>query len=739
MQATWSVLRDEVEQRFCELSSDAELVERALAFLDAWLAKPLFAEQRGAVLGHMAQKQYALLLDSFYQLVPFGTGGRRGRVGYGPNRISQIIVAMSVQGHCNYLNQTLLPSAPRKVIIAFDTRVFSDIVKTYSFLGTTNTLLGLTSRDLAHIACEIYAGNGFKVHVAGLDREKQFLSTPELSFAIRHLGAIAGMNVSASHNHPDDNGFKFFNDQGAQDIPPVDQTMASYMGNVEEIKRIEFSAARSEGLISALPEDLHAAYIGTNLSLRSKTAAPVTVVYSPLCGTGNSTLGDVLRAAGHDVRLYAPHSDFDGTFSSIPFRLPNPEVPEAASPALALAREVNASLVFCTDPDADRLGLFAADSEGNWRYLNGNEIASVLAYYLVADRDLGPSRKGVLIKTMVTTRLLQKIAARPGCSIVPDLLVGFKYIAHVLHSLEKEGRFNDIKASPEDLILAGEESHGVLLTPKIRDKDAAGGALVICELVSQLLARNRHLPEYLDALSMECGNHQNVARSIVMRGIRGANLLADMMNSLREKPPANFDGLPVLEVRDYLSPQYGPLRSETEQLSRNLLLFGLEQARVVVRPSGTEPKAKVYVDVEGCKLAAPSDRRKAMRFAQRLARRVVEECIGRVGFRLSASANLLPDYVDLDLKAIFDTGFRNDLLAWAGRLGHLSSEEKLGWLRERLAPYGAGADPLSATSAALAHMLRELSNEVASPAIKEAFHDLEQTVADVSSPVEWIY
>jgi phosphoglucomutase len=676
--------------------------------MDEWLSTPICAPQREAILGHLRAEQFPLLLDAFYQLVPFGTGGRRGRVGYGPNRINPSTVALSVQGHCNYLRETGEAAASSRIVIAFDTRIFSDIAGAYCFLGGAHPLLGLTSRALARQAAEIYAANGFEVFLAGLNSEGEFLSTPELSFAIRHLGALGGMNVSASHNHPDDNGFKFFNQQGAQDVPPTDQLMASFMNDVAEVHRVGFEEAAGDRRIRALPADLHGAYLKINLALRSKPAMPLTVVYTPLCGTGNGSVGDVLRAAGYDVRVYGPHNTFDGTFAAVPLRLPNPEVPVSATPAIPLADEVKADLLLCTDPDADRLGVFARDAQGAWRYLNGNEIASILAYYLCVDSEFGPRRSGFLIKTLVTTRTLFRIAERSGCGIVGDLLVGFKYIADVLYRLERDGYFEYLEASPANLVMAGEESHGVLLTPEIRDKDAAGGALVLCELASQLHASGRHLPEYLDALALECGNHQNAARSVVMRGIRGVSLLADMMKALRDNPPASFGDLQVLRAKDLLSPECGPIRSDTEKLSRNFLVYDLEMAQVVVRPSGTEPKAKVYVDVEGSKLPAANDRQAAAQFAQDLAASVVDACIARIGFQLSPSAKLLPDYVDLDLKAAFDTQFRPELDAAAGKLSRQSRADQQAWLRARLAPYGSGSDPLAPAGPALRQLFEDL-------------------------------
>jgi phosphoglucomutase len=734
----WSPDRAQIEQSFTGLSSNADLVRQAVDFLEEWATTPLYAAQRDAIHRLVTEKQFALLLDSFYQMVPFGTGGRRGRVGFGPNRINPITVAVSVQGHCNFLRDTSPSPAPQKIVVAYDTRIFSDISKTYAFLGAGNPLLGLTSRTLARLACEIYAGNGFEVYIAGIKNDREYLSTPELSFSIRFLKALGGMNVSASHNHPDDNGFKFFNEHGAQDIPPTDQKMASYMGKVEQIQRVDFAAALADGRIRSLPVDLHPAYINLNLALGRKGIAPIRVVYTPLCGTGDGTVGDVLRAAGHDVQVYEPQNTYDGTFPTVPFRMPNPEVPEAASPALAMAKSVNADIVLCSDPDADRLGVFAKGPRGEWRYMNGNEIASVLAYYLCLDKECGPKRSGFLIKTLVTTRTIQRIAEQAGCPIVADLLVGFKYIADVLLHMEREGHFEQVHGAPRDLIIAGEESHGVLLTPEIRDKDAAGGALILCELVSCLKATNRFLPEYLDALSLQCGNYQNVARSIVMRGIKGVALLADMMSSLRSHPPTEFGSMPVLRSQDFLTEEYGPLRSETEKLSRNFLVYELEHARIVIRPSGTEPKAKIYVDLEGSKLPPPQDRHRALRAAQLLAAQVLEDCIGRLNYKLSKSAHMLPDYVDLDLKSQFDTAFRGDVLREAARFSQENQAAQLNWLRERLVPYGSGTDPLESTATAVAHLLGELSGEVADPAAAKTLRASQQAVASVPKPAEWV-
>ncbi len=729
---SWEEISGQLTKGFSELTTDKQLIDKALGLLRSWLDGSIYERQREAALAHIASGKYALLLDAFYQLVPFGTGGRRGRVGYGPNRINEATVALSVQGHCDYLKKAF-PSTPSPLVVAaFDTRIFRDIAGAYEFLGSDHPMLGLTSRELARQACEIYAANGFTVFAPRQESKTSFLATPELSFAIRHLKAVGGVNMSASHNHPDDNGFKFYNHQGAQDIPPEDEYLASFMNDVKEIHRLPFEAGVERGFIRVLPDSVHEAYIQTNLGLQSKgPSSNALIIYTPLSGTGDSTVGDTLRAAGYNIELFNPHANFDGTFSSVPFRLPNPEVREAATPALETAEGKGAWMVLSTDPDADRVGVYARTADGEWRYLTGNEIAMILAYYLTLDKKRGPQKTGLIIKTLVTTRALENIAEKAGCKIVSDLLVGFKYVAWVLGSLEREGRFRGIEARPEDLVIAAEESHGILLTPEIYDKDAAGGALILSELMTQLYQENIGLPEYLDSLSIECGNYANAAASIVMRGIRGTEALKEMMRSLRAEPITSLGEFPVLNVVDYHSTEkFGPLRSETERLSRNLLLFRLDGAQVVVRPSGTEPKVKLYIDVEGSKMVSKDDRRAAENLARKIGGLAFDACIERIGIRLSAAPKLLPDHLDLDLKKDFDETFARDLVDAAPRLAQSSAEERLQWLRKRLSAYGAGADPLEATDRAVARVCRTLKEEMTDETIQKFFIELEDLLIE---------
>lgn len=685
---------------FTAITGDESLVQRATSNIHTWLEEPLYSAYRDSIIALIEEGAWSLLLDSFHQLIPFGTGGRRGRVGYGPNRINEPVVAMSVQGHCNYLREREVGPGGGAVVVAFDVRVFNDLAGTYRMLGDAHPVLGTSSKSLARTACEIYAANGFKVFVPGLCDGSRFLSTPELSFAIRYLGASGGINVSASHNHPDDNGFKFFTPQGAQDVPPQDEVLAGYMADISEIRRMPFEAAVSNGLIMDLPSDVHQAYIATNLSIASvKPRKGFRVVYTPLCGTGVTTVAEVLRSASYEVLLFTPQSNFDGSFESVPMRLPNPEFEVTGEPACRWAEEQDVNLVLSTDPDADRIGVYSRKSDGTWRYFTGNDIATALTHYLIADKR-GPRRRGLVIKTLVTTGAIESIAKANDCYVIGDLLVGFKFIAEILNSLDASGRFRRYVGSSSDLVIAAEESHGFLLTPKIRDKDAAGAALVLCELASLLESEGSNLADYVDNVHLTFGNHANTARNIVMRGIEGARTISLIMENLRSRPPSEIEGLAVLRVEDMLSEEHGPVRSETERHARNVLVMKLDGGHVIVRPSGTEPKLKLYIEVEGTKASAKT-RAQAIALAERIGGAALDATLMCAGIVLPPSGRLLPDHVEVSLKVDFDETVSRMFEQAGAELENAPTEEVLKWLRNGLKAYGGGADPLTTVKPAL--------------------------------------
>jgi len=561
--------------------------------------------------------------------------------------------------------------------------------------------LDLSSRKLAVIAAEIYAANGIRCYFVDLSRPDNYLSTPELSFSLRLLGAHGGVNMSASHNHPDDNGFKFYNVHGAQDIPPYDEALAEYMNQFEPVMRMPFEEAAAKGLVATLPADVHEKYISMNLALKRglhppEKVQPRPITYTPLCGTGRTTVEEVLLRAGHNVVVHEPQAAFDGTFPGIPFHLPNPEVPEAAWPAIETATACGSSVVFSTDPDADRIGVLAKDAAGKWRHLTGNEIACILTYYMVLDEKRGPAhRSGFIIKTIVTSSLVQRIAAKAGRPIAGDLLIGYKYVAEVLRALEAEGRYENLHAKVSDLILAVEESHGYLLTHTIRDKDAAGPALMLADLVCALDAEGKTLVEYLDEVAQNAGNFGNGARALLMRGIRGSDMLRGMMASLRESPPTEIGDRKVTRFNDFQKPlrdQPGFDPESSMAKSNDLLEFCTATGRAIVRPSGTEPKIKIYSEAE----APGGTREDAKRDADLLALEMYRVCLRRLGpeFELSTAAERIPDHISLDVKRQFNSEFPGEFYKKAPELARLDGEKLLDALRQMLNKFVEEGDPL---------------------------------------------
>lgn len=628
---------------FQSVNVDTAYREKALVHLRQWLTRPEFAGYRPQLFWLIEQKQWAGLIDRFYQILPFGTGGRRGPVGIGPNRMNPWTLGASVQGHAEYLKQRFPCEARRSVVLAYDVRVFQDTKKQYC-PGLPNPLLGLTSKELVRQAAMVYAANGIECHLPVLESAR-YWATPELSFAIRRLKAHGGLNISASHNPPDDNGGKFYDERGGQPVPPDDQIMADLVEEVNEIKSLPWADAVRAGFIRFVDDGLHHEYL--DLSCRQSLLGPLklgecSVVYTPLHGVGGATVKEVLEKQRFQVFPVAEQLEPNGLFPAVASA--NPEAPASMDAAAALARTKQADLVLSSDPDADRLGAMIPH-EGGWRFVNGNEIAALLTHFRLEQLSVKGqmSASPVVLCSLVTTSLVQKIARGFGCQTVCDLLVGFKYVADVLHHLETHGRFGDVAGGPNDLALACEESHGILITPQIRDKDAAGGSLLFAELAAHQKRRGRTVFDYLDHLSCTYGHHHNQVKNLAMAGILGRTLMLQMMESLRTQPPSAVGGRKVLRFEDLQSEasRLGPLKGATDAANRNVLVFHLEgEAKVTLRPSGTEPKAKAYVELAGppCPAGMTAEAWRAGcaqidAAGEALARAFVAEALGRVGMQ----------------------------------------------------------------------------------------------------------
>jgi phosphoglucomutase/phosphomannomutase len=680
--------------------------EAAWRGLAAWLAEPSHAADRAQLAWLIEKQRFPALLDAFYRTLPFGTGGRRGAVGIGPNRFNPSMLVSSIQGHVAYLREAY-PGEALSVVIASDVRCYTDLRGVYA-RDLPNPLLGLTSRALAERAAETYAANGVRVF---LPRPGVYLSTPELSYTIRALGASAGLNVSASHNHPDDNGGKVYGRHGGQEVPPQDQRMSAIVERVAYLARLPLSDAQRAGLVTWIPRAVREAYLGECLAQSlAPQARSARVVFTPLHGVADGNAGEVLRRAGFEVHLVPEQSTLDGAFPAVPFRAPNPEVPESMQAGVVLAERIGADVVIACDPDGDRLGVYARDAAGMYVFLTGNEIAALLTEYklarLAAEGRM-PARPLVL-KTEVTTELLARICERYGATLIGELLVGFKHHADVLDQIERTGRYGDLEATLADFVIGVEESHGILVTPQVRDKDAAGAALLIAELASVLRDEGRTLLDARDDLYLTYGYHAEILRSMVMTGAEGLEQMQRIQRSLRESAPAALAGWPVKRTVDHQDPAgpLGPIVSDTDRERRNTLVVYLQNgARVIVRPSGTEPKNKTYVEVPGAPLGAKADR--AALASQRAELDVTAHAVadafalhmlGILGVHLPAYALRISGLVPLDgrVKLVEDVMPELEARAAAVVSGSETETEAGAWLD------GALADALGSDGRSLA-------------------------------------
>ncbi len=584
------------------IDADPAYKKHAAIFLERWMSEPEFRAYRPQLEWLIDEKKWAGLLDRFYQIMPFGTGGRRGAVGIGPNRMNPWTLGASVQGHCVYLKERFPATAQLTVVLAFDVRQFEDKKKSYH-PELPNPVLHLSSKRFARQAACVYAANGVHAHLLP-ENSARYLATPELSFAIRLLKAQGGLNISASHNPPDDNGGKFYDERGGQPVPPDDQIMADLVDQVTLIKELPWEEAVRSGRVHFLDDGPHKSYI--DLCRKQSLVKPprfdeLQVVFTPLHGVGSMTALEVLVQQGFRVVPVEEQMAPDGQFPNVT-QTPNPEFPISMDRAEVLAKSVGADLVLSTDPDADRLGALAADGTGGFRFLNGHQIAALLTHFKLAkltENGMMP-RQPIVVKTLVTTTMVSRIARHFKAQLVDNLLVGFKYIAEVLYQLEQHGAYEEIEGSPDDFVIGCEESHGMLVTPHIRDKDAGGSALLLAELALDCKRRGQSVLAYLRSLEKQFGYFYNSICNIVMPGIEGKILMRRMLERLRQSPPRHLAGIDLTGVEDLLDEggRLGPFKGATDKAARNFLLFQFgNHARVALRPSGTEPKAKAYIEV----------------------------------------------------------------------------------------------------------------------------------------------
>ena len=502
--------------------------------------------------------------DAFYKNLEFGTGGLRGIMGVGTNRMNKYTVGMATQGLANYILKNCAGDDP-KVVISYDSR--------------------LNSKDFAKIAADVLSANG--IHVFIFDNIRP---TPEMSYAVRLKGAVAGIMITASHNPKEYNGYKVSWSDGGQVTAPVDKEIVAEVAKITDPSQVKFKADLRCGEIESIGADVDEKYLSDLLSLRLSPEAAaahsdIKIVYTPLHGCGVRLVPEILRRSGFKNVIHVPEQDIsDGSFPTCVS--PNPEEPAALQLALVKAEETGADIVIGTDPDADRVGIAVRDESGRLVLFNGNQTASMLTYYILTRwKELGKLGEGkYVVKTIVTTELITEICKSFGVPVY-NVLTGFKYIAEVVKRKEAEGG---------EFICGGEESYGFNVGQFVRDKDAPVSCMMIAECAAWAASKGMSLYQLMQSIYKEYGYRKEGLVSLVRKGISGAKEIQEIMAGLRSNPPAELCGSPVVRVVDYLEPE------KTGQPKSNVLQFFDEAGDVVsVRPSGTEPKIKFYFGAKG--------------------------------------------------------------------------------------------------------------------------------------------
>lgn len=536
----------------------SQLDENAVLNAEKWLNTSIDQQAKQEIIS-LRENNVNEFNDAFYRTLEFGTGGLRGIMGIGTNRMNKYIVAMTTQGFCNYIAENN-PGKQIKTVISYDSRN--------------------NSREFAKITARVMAANGFKVYLF-----EDIRPTPELSFAVRELKADAGVMLTASHNPKEYNGYKAYWNDGAQLTSPHDELVIEKVNAITDLSQVKMQD--DDKNITIIGEDMDKIYLEKikSISINSeciKKQKDLKIVYTPLHGTGISLVPKALKAYGFEnVICVKEQSIPDGNFPTCVS--PNPEEPAALEMGIKLAKEIDADMLLATDPDADREAIAVKDNKGEWIILNGNQTASLLTYYLLSANKNANALKGneYIIKTVVTTDLINKIAEDFSVEYF-DVLTGFKHIASKIREHEGKKRY----------IGGGEESFGYLIGDFVRDKDAVSACCILAEMVACLKEEGTNLYDFLLQLYTKYGFFQEKQVSITRKGKTGAEEIQKMMMDFRNNPPKQLDNDEVVEIIDYLETE------KTQLPKSNVLQYLLKSgSKVSVRPSGTEPKIKFYFSI----------------------------------------------------------------------------------------------------------------------------------------------
>ena len=548
-----------------------ELIKLCTEKAQSWLTPAYDAETQAEVKQILENPDKTALIDAFYKDLEFGTGGLRGIMGAGSNRMNIYTVGAATQGLANYLNKNFAGRDSISVVVGHDCRN--------------------NSRKFAEISADIFSANGIKVYLFDDMRP-----TPEVSFAIRHLGCQSGINITASHNPREYNGYKAYWDDGAQVLAPHDK------GIIDEVNKVKVGDIKFQGnkdLIQIIGKDIDDVYLekvhGISIDPEViKRQKDLKIVYTPLHGTGMMLIPQSLKLWGFEnVHCVPEQMVKSGDFPTVVS--PNPENAEALTMAINLAKSIDADIVMASDPDADRVGMACKDDKGEWVLINGNQTCLIFLYYIIKNRIAMGKMKGneFIVKTIVTTEVIRKVAEKNNIKMM-DCYTGFKWIAREIRL--REGK--------EQYIGGGEESYGFLAEDFVRDKDAVSACSLLAEICAWAKDQGKTLYDILMEVYLEYGFSKEVTVNVVKPGKSGADEIKAMMDNFRACPPKELGGSEIVLIKDYKTLKATDNQGNVTDLdmpetSNVLQYFTADGTKVSVRPSGTEPKIKFYVEVKG--------------------------------------------------------------------------------------------------------------------------------------------
>mgnify|MGYP001776330327 FL=1 len=548
-----------------------ELIKLCTEKAQSWLTPAYDAETQAEVKQILENPDKTALIDAFYKDLEFGTGGLRGIMGAGSNRMNIYTVGAATQGLANYLNKNFAGRDSISVVVGHDCRN--------------------NSRKFAEISADIFSANGIKVYLFDDMRP-----TPEVSFAIRHLGCQSGINITASHNPREYNGYKAYWDDGAQVLAPHDK------GIIDEVNKVKVGDIKFQGnkdLIQIIGKDIDDVYLekvhGISIDPEViKRQKDLKIVYTPLHGTGMMLIPQSLKLWGFEnVHCVPEQMVKSGDFPTVVS--PNPENAEALTMAINLAKSIDADIVMASDPDADRVGMACKDDKGEWVLINGNQTCLIFLYYIIKNRIAMGKMKGneFIVKTIVTTEVIRKVAEKNHIKML-DCYTGFKWIAREIRL--REGK--------EQYIGGGEESYGFLAEDFVRDKDAVSACSLLAEICAWAKDQGKTLYDILMEVYLEYGFSKEVTVNVVKPGKSGADEIKAMMDNFRACPPKELGGSEIVLIKDYKTLKATDNQGNVTDLdmpetSNVLQYFTADGTKVSVRPSGTEPKIKFYVEVKG--------------------------------------------------------------------------------------------------------------------------------------------